>query len=191
MLNGPRHGDLLDRATSALLVVDLQEAFRGHVAGFAALEAQVVVLVTAARRLGIPLARSEQYPRGLGATVPAVVEAMGDAALSFDKLAFDATATSGWDGLPSEVRHARQLVVVGIEAHVCVRHTVLGLLAASRQVHVPADAVGSRTTEHRDMALSSLARAGAHVGSVEQVVFDWLGAAGTPEFRDVQGLLKP
>lgn len=188
MLSGHKHEALLDRSRSAVFVIDVQEAFRDYVAGFDAMAANIRLLTDAAERLAVPIAASEQYPKGLGATVPELELPAG--AASFDKVEFAACDTSSWDELPNEVRGADQFVLVGLEAHVCVRHTALALLAAGRDVHVVVDAVASRTDLHRDTALAALVQAGARVATVEQVLFDWLGAAGTPEFRDVQDLLK-
>lgn len=190
MLNSARHPDLLDRTRSAVLVVDVQPAFATHVTEFARLVHDLAMLVEAARMLGVPVARSEQYPKGLGSTVPALLGALGEGSAVVQKLEFDVTAADGWVELPAEIRDARQFVVVGIEAHVCVRQTVLGLLRAGRDVHVPVDGVASRSLQHRDVALAGLARARAQVTTIEQVLFDWLAAAGTDEFRDVQSLLK-
>jgi nicotinamidase-related amidase len=191
MLTSRTHPNLLDRTRSALLVVDMQEAFRDYVAGFDELVDNVRLLVTGAARLGVPVAWSEQYPSGLGSTV--VELAGGDAPVigsTFEKLEFAASLAASWQQLPERVRDARQFVVVGIEAHVCVRQTALALRAEGCDVHVCVDAVGSHTAVHRDTALAALDQAGVHLATVEQVLFDWLREAGTPEFKDVQALLK-
>lgn len=192
MLNHARHEALLDRSRCALLVVDVQEAFRDYVLDFDALVAEQRLLVEGAMRLGIPVAWTEQYPQGLGATVPELLEVLPDdgGGARIEKLELAAYAADSWEDLPVDVRRAAQFVVVGLEAHVCVRQTVLSLLAAGRNVHVPVDAVGSHTELHRDTALTALSQAGARLSSVEQVLFDWLQVAGTPEFKEVQGLLK-
>lgn len=188
MLSARPHEALLERGRSAVLVIDVQEAFRPYVPSFEAVAAQVRLLLDGARVLDVPVAASEQYPQGLGATVADV--GLAADAPTFAKVEFAACDASGWDALPGPVRDATQLVLVGIEAHVCVRQTALALLAAGRQVHVSVDAVASHTELHRDTALSALAQAGARLTTVEQVLFDWLGAAGTPAFREVQALLK-
>jgi nicotinamidase-related amidase len=194
MLIGPgmrSHPNLLDRAQSALVVVDVQEAFRGYVAGFDSIVAQIRLLAAGAARLGVPIAWSEQYPSGLGSTVPELAgEIHPSVGTTFDKLAFAAPLAPSWNKLPERLRDARQYVVVGIEAHVCVRQTALALRAAGCEVHVPVDAVASHTEQHRDVALAALDQAGVHLATVEQVLFDWLREAGTPEFKDVQALLK-
>ncbi len=190
MLTGADHPFLLDRDSSALLVVDVQEAFRDHVDGFDAMVERIGLLVRGAALLGVPIAVSEQYPAGLGSTVDELRDALPADTPSFEKLELSAIDAPGWQQLPATVRDARQLVVAGIETHVCVRHTVLGLLAHHREVHVPVDAVASRDASHRDVALRELARAGAREASVEQVLFDWLRVAGTAEFKAAQALLR-
>ena len=188
MLSGRNHEALLDRSRSALFVIDVQEAFRDYVEGFDELAANLRLLAAGAARLDVPIAASEQYRTGLGATVPEL--GLDPATPTYDKVTFAACDTPAWDELPSEVRNADQLVLAGIEAHVCVRQTALALLAAGREVHVVVDAVGSHSSVHRDTAIAGLERAGALLTTVEQALFDWLGTAGTPEFRDVQALVK-
>jgi nicotinamidase-related amidase len=191
MLMPHTHPNLLDRTRSTLLVVDVQEAFRNYVAGFDELVGNIRLLATGAARVGVPVVWSEQYPSGLGATVAELAGEDGPAIGStFEKLEFAAPLAPAWQELPARARESRQFVVVGIEAHVCVRQTALALRAEGCDVHVCVDAVGSHTELHRDTALTSLEQAGVHLATVEQVLFDWLREAGTPEFKDVQALLK-
>ncbi len=180
---------IAERARSAVLVVDMQRAFHTHVPRFFELADRVRVLLAGALRLGVPIACTEQYPAGLGRTVASIVELLPDDTPYLDKVAFSALRAQGWDELPAAVRDAEQVVVVGIEAHVCVRHTALDLLAAGREVFVAVDGVASRSDLHRDVSVRELTRAGAHEATIEQVLFDWLGEAGKPEFKDVQRLL--
>lgn len=168
----------------------MQRGFHTHVPGFFELADQIRLLVRGAALLGVPIACSQQYPQGLGPTVAGIVEALPDSAVTFDKVEFSVVDSLAWAELPASVREAEQFVLVGIEAHVCIRHTALALLDRGRGVHVCADAVGSRSALHRDVSLRELSRAGARETTVEQVLFDWLRVAGTPEFKDMQGLLK-
>jgi nicotinamidase-related amidase len=188
MLTSSRHTAMLATGRSAVLVIDVQEAFRDYVHEFGAVTSSIRLLLEGARICGVPVAASEQYPQGLGSTVPEVGLPLDTP--TFEKLEFAACAAPAWDELPTEIRDATQLVLVGIEAHVCVRHTALALLANGRNVHVVTDAVASHTQHHRDISLVALEQAGARLTTVEQVLFDWLGAAGTPAFREVQALLK-
>jgi nicotinamidase-related amidase len=171
---------LLERDRSALVVVDVQEAFRPY-ASFEGVAEASAKLLQAARLLGIPRLVSEQYPKGLGHTA-AEVGLKDEQPIS--KTVFSAARAEGFD------LHGRdQAVVCGIETHVCVSQTVHDLLARGLEVHVPADAVGSRHALDYERALERLERAGAVVSSVEAVLFELLERAGTPEFKEVQKLI--
>jgi nicotinamidase-related amidase len=185
-----RHPNLLDPTSTAILVVDVQEQFRPHIHAFDAMVAGIRLLLEGARELSIPVAVSEQYPKGLGHTVPEITDVLTDEAHVFEKVEISSVAAPAWGQLPDEVRRAGQLVVVGIEAHVCVSQTTHDLLGQRRQVHVVADAVSSRDPWHRERALDRLARGGARITSVEMALFELMGIAGTPQFKAVQGLIK-
>lgn len=175
---------LLDRARSALVVVDVQEAFRPAVAGFDEVVANVSVLARGAREVGVPVIVTEQYPRGLGATVPELAEALAGVP-RVEKTVFSAARADGF-GLAGR----EQALVCGIEAHVCVSQTVHDLLERGVEVHVAADAVASRAPENRDVGLRKMAESGAILSSTETALFEWLERAGTPEFKAVQALVK-
>jgi nicotinamidase-related amidase len=172
---------LLARAQATLVVVDVQEAFRPY-GCFAQVAANCAKLMQGARILDVPRVVSEQYPRGLGHTAPEV--GLADEAI-LEKTVFSAARAEGFD-----LEGRRQAVVCGIETHVCVSQTVHDLLAAGVEVHVPADAVGSRHELDYERGLERLERAGAVVTTVEAVLFELLERAGTPEFKAVQGLIK-
>lgn len=176
---------LLDRGRATLLVVDVQDAFAKAIDGFDALVAQVVILARAARILDVPIVVTEQYPRGLGDTVaPLLAELDGVPRLA--KTVFSAARADGFALDPAR----DQVIVCGIEAHVCVNQTVCDLLASGRQVHVVADAVGSRTAANREIGLAKMQRAGALPSSTEAAVFELLGAAGGDRFRAIQELVR-
>lgn len=171
---------------STLVVVDAQERLLPAIRGAEAAVARVGLLVEAARVLGVPVVATEQYPQGLGTTAPPLADAIPPAE-RFAKTAFSAAAEPGFldrlGGRPDAV-------VCGFEAHVCVLQTALGLLAAGLRVSVVADACGSRAQSDAERAFDRLARAGVVVATAEMVVFEWLGRAGTPEFRHLLRHLK-
>ena len=171
---------LLERDRTALVVVDVQEGFRPY-DSFAAVAAACAKLVQAARILELPALVSEQYPKGLGHTAPEV--SLQDER-RIEKTVFSAARADGFD-----LGGAEQAIVCGIEAHVCVSQTVHDLLADGIEVHVPADAVGSRHRLDYERGLERMERAGAVVGSVEASLFELLERAGTPEFKAVQKLI--
>jgi len=171
---------LLDRRRTALVVVDVQEGFRSY-ESFAGVADACAKLVQAARILEVPRLVSEQYPKGLGHTAPEV--GLEDEQ-PLEKSVFSAARAEGFD-----LGARDQAVVCGIETHVCVSQTVHDLLEEGVEVHVPADAVGSRHAIDYERGLERLERAGAVVTTVEAALFELLGRAGTPEFKEVQKLI--
>ncbi|HTR88752.1 MAG TPA: isochorismatase family protein [Solirubrobacteraceae bacterium] len=171
---------LLERERAALVVIDVQEGFRPY-ASFQAVALATAKLLRGARTLGLPRIVSEQYPRGLGATAPEV--GLEDER-PIEKTVFSAARAEGF-----ELQGREQAIVCGIETHVCVSQTVHDLLDRGVQVHVPADAVGSRHQIDHERALQRLERAGAVVTTVEAALFELLKRAGTPEFKTVQKLI--
>jgi nicotinamidase-related amidase len=171
---------LLQREHAALVVVDVQEGFRSYTS-FERVAQACSKLVQAARILELPRIVSEQYPKGLGHTAPEV--GLQDEP-RIEKTVFSAARADGFD-----LDGRRQAIVCGIEAHVCVSQTVHDLLDRGVDVHVPADAVGSRHQLDYERSLERLERAGAVVSTVESVLFELLERAGTPEFKAVQKLI--
>jgi nicotinamidase-related amidase len=178
---------LLARGRTALLVVDVQEGFRQYDC-FADVAAACAKLVQAARILELPTLVSEQYPKGLGTSVPEL--GLKDEP-RIEKTVFSAVRAEGFDlgGAGTDPGGVGQAIVCGIEAHVCVSQTVHDLLADGIEVHVPADAVGSRHPLDYECGLERMVRAGAVVSTVESALFELLERAGTPEFKAVQKLI--
>jgi nicotinamidase-related amidase len=171
---------LLDRDRAALVVVDVQEGFRPYDA-FAGVAASCAKLIAAARLLGVPALVSEQYPKGLGHSAPEL--GLQDEP-RIEKSVFSAARAEGFD-----LRGRDQAIVCGIETHVCVSQTAHDLLGKGVEVHIPADAVGSRHAIDYERGLERLERAGAVVGTVEAALFELLERAGTPEFKSIQKLI--
>jgi nicotinamidase-related amidase len=171
---------LLERERATLVVVDVQEGFRPYDT-FAAVAGACAKLVQAARILRLPTLVSEQYPKGLGHTAPEVGLQHEP---RIEKTVFSAARAEGFD-----LGAARQAIVCGIETHVCVSQTVHDLLAEGIEVHVPADAVGSRHDIDYQRGLERMEGAGAVVTTVEAALFELLERAGTPEFKAVQKLI--
>jgi nicotinamidase-related amidase len=177
---------ILDRGRSVLCLIDLQEKLMPAIAGGDEVVANAGRLLAAAEELGVPVLSTEQYPKGLGPTVPDLARPDG-AHQVVAKMTFDSCRAPGvMDGLPP----GHHIVVAGAEAHVCVLQTALGLLERSRRVFVVADAVGSRRPENKEAALRRLERAGAEVVTTEMVIFEWLGSAEHPAFKAVIALVK-
>jgi nicotinamidase-related amidase len=184
------HPDLaLKRDGALLLVVDVQERLFKAMPqdGQAPLVKNLEILVKAARRLDVPVVASEQYPKGLGPTLPALREMLPAAPL--EKLEFSCERNPKIAAAISQSGR-RQVVVAGMETHVCVFQTVRDLTRQGFQVFVPRDAVISRTPDNRAAGLALCEKAGAVLTSTEAAVFDLLGSAGTPEFKELSALLK-
>jgi len=171
---------ILSRQRAALVLIDVQEGFRGYET-FGPVAAACAKLLRGARILGLPRIVTEQYPKGLGATVSEV--GLEDES-PLEKTVFSAVRADGFD-----LDGRDQAVVCGIETHVCVSQTVLDLLESGVEVHVPADGVGSRHEIDYERGLERLQRAGASVGTVESILFELLERAGTPEFKSIQKLI--
>ena len=176
---------LLTADGAALLLIDLQERLMPAIHDGEAVVARAVRLAEAARLLDVPVRATEQYPEGLGPTVPPLAAYPGSTLI---KTAFSAAADSQFPTLlPAGTR---EIVVAGCEAHVCVLQTVLGLLGRGHRVVLVADAVGSRDPADRAAALDRARQHGAEIVTSEMVLFEWLRDARHPNFREVQKLLK-
>ena len=179
---------LLRSSDSLLLVVDVQEKLAPAVAGHEAVTARIAILLRAAARLAVPVLISEHYPRGIGPTLPALSALAPEDAI-FEKIAF---ACSRQEGFPARLQALgrKQIVVCGMEAHVCVLQSALALLAEGYAVYLVEDAVGSRRPADRDAAVARLRAAGGTVVTTEMVVFEWLERGDAPAFRELLALIK-
>ena len=179
-------------AKTALLVVDVQERLAAAMPPEAMerLVQNTGILLDVAKLLGVRVFATEQYPKGLGATIPELARKLADASVSpVAKVTFDAC---------SDLAVARALasagvssvVVVGMESHVCVFQTARELVKRGYATYVVGDAVASRREENRQLGLTLCEKAGAIVTGTETVVFDWAEKAGTETFKAVSKLVK-
>jgi nicotinamidase-related amidase len=178
----------LDRGRAALVVVDVQEAFRPAVIEFDRVAHNVGVLVQGVKTLELPVLVSEQYPKGLGRTVPEVARHL-DGVEPIEKVCFSAAEAEEFNEALSATGRS-QILLCGIEAHVCVSQTAADLLEAGHEVHVARDAVSSRSEENLELGLHRMERMGAVTTSVETALFELLRAAGSAEFKEIQKLVK-
>lgn len=176
---------LLTAESAVVLLIDLQERLVPAIHDGDVVVARAARLAEAARLLNVPIRATEQYPAGLGSTVAQLAD-YPDAVLT--KTAFSAKADPGFAAfLPAGVS---QIVVAGVEAHVCVLQTVLGLLPSGHRVLMVADAVGSRDPADRAAAIERARQHGAEIVTSEMVLFEWLRDAQHPKFREIQKLIK-
>ena len=172
-----------------LLVIDIQEKFRPAIASFDGVVANIVRLVSAFNVLRIPIITTEQYPQGLGPTVKPVADALPDQTEPLVKKHF---SCCGAEGFMERLEHtwARALALCGIETHVCVYQTALDLMAKGYTVCAIADAMASRRGLDHATALRRIEQAGGIIMTAEMLLFDLLRTADSPEFREIQKLVR-
>lgn len=175
------------KEASALLVVDVQERLAAamNAGSFERLMNRTLAAIAGARALGLPIIVTEQYPKGLGPTLKAVKDAIGDFT-AIEKLQF-----SAWSPEVQQQLGVRpNVLVTGMETHVCVFQTVRDLAAAGLTPWLAVDAVLSRSAVDHETGLKLCASAGATLTTIETALFDALGKAGGPEFKAVSAAVK-
>ena len=171
---------------SAVLVIDVQEKLMVKIPGAANVTNNIAFLLDVAKLLDVEIDATEQYPKGLGPTVAPLAERLPTRP---DKVAFSSSGAPGVvDGIRAKGRS--KIVLTGIEAHVCVLHTALDLLAAKFSVYLAVDAVASRDANDREVALRRLEQAGAIPTTVETCAFEWMGGSNHPQFKAVSALVQ-
>lgn len=180
---------LLRPERTALVVIDLQEKLLPAIAQRERVLRNGVLLLNLANVLALPVVLTTQYSRGLGPTVPEVLAAAPGVA-PLDKMSFGCFGSPEFLDRLKALGGRDQLVVAGIESHICVAQTVLGALEHGYTVHVASDAVGSRSEENRAVGMSRMQRAGALVSSTEMAIYELLGRSDAAAFKRMLPLLK-
>lgn len=182
----------IQRKMSQLLIVDIQDKFLAPIPNKQQIVEMSARLIRAAKRLDVPVTVSEQYAKGMGHTVEPLRALLGNDATFFDKIHFSCLKHDEMRFHLEEQRDTGrgQIIVAGIETHICVGQTALDLIADGYEVFVVADAVGSRMQMSWELGLRRLEKAGAFIVDSEMVLFEWLGKAGTAEFKELQELIK-
>lgn len=183
-----RHPNLLSKDDTLLVIVDIQTKLLNVMFEKERLVSSCRKLIQACRLLEVPMLITEQYPKGMGPTDPRILELLVDEP-AIEKLTFSCCGVHDFD---QKIKNfgKKQMLVAGIEAHVCVLQTVHDLLRKGYFVHVPYDATNSRKEADYKNALDRMRHAGAVVGSVESAIFELLEKAGTPVFKKVSRLIK-
>jgi nicotinamidase-related amidase len=184
-------GGLCRSAESVLVVIDIQQRLAAAMprADLEHCVRNTAILLQAAAALDIPVFNTEQYPRGLGETLPELQRHRPATAWCAAKTGFSCCAADGFSDRLDDLRR-RQVVLTGMESHICVLQTAFDLQQRGFDVQVAADAVCARSPERTDIALQRLRTAGITVTHSESVLFEWLRDAGHPQFRYVSALLK-
>lgn len=184
-----QHQNTLVLTQSALTIIDMQEAFRTKIPDFSEVAERIATMVKAATLLQLPIIVTEQYPKGLGHTAKEILEVLPDTTQIIEKTTF---SSCGVRPFQTQLNNygAKQVIVCGIEAHICVNQTVHDLIASGLQVHLLTDCITSRKKENKKTALRKMELAGALPSSVEMAVFELMRDAKHEQFRAIQGLIK-
>ncbi len=185
-----RHPHILRREDTLLVVVDMQEPFLRGIHDRERLVANVRLLIEAAAVMQVPVIPTVQYAERLGRVVPEVTQAFHDTScVPVDKMCFSCMGVEGFlDGLASFGR--RQILLCGVETHICVSQTALDLAFQGYQVHVAADAVSSRSLEKHKLGMERMRDSAVLPCAAEAAVYELLREAGTPEFKAILTLVK-
>jgi nicotinamidase-related amidase len=185
----PRHPRLLDRQAAVLVVIDVQEAYRGVLHEYERVARAVATLVRGAVVLGVPVLATEQYPKGLGHLVAEVGDHLPRDVTPIEKLSLSCCGEPAFVTALGALRR-RQVILTGAETHACVNQTAHDLIAAGHQVHVPYDATSSRHAGDYAIGWEKMLRAGAVPATVESALLELLRTAAAPEFKAVQRLIR-
>lgn len=181
--------ELLHPERTALIVVDLQEGLLPVITGRERVVRNSLILLRLAEILKLPVVLTTQYKKGLGAVVPEV-RAAAPGVEPLDKVTFGCFADEGFLARLRGLGGRDQLVVTGVESHICVAQTVLGALGQGYKVHVVSDAVGSRAEENWRIGLARMERAGALLSSAEMAAYELLGRSDGDAFKKMLPHLK-
>jgi nicotinamidase-related amidase len=183
------HPRVLDRAHSAVVMIDVQEAYRGATVGHEGVLRALNRLLRVTTQLEIPLLVTEQYPKGLGHTMKELAELFPPRQQVIEKLSLSCCGESSFAAELDRL-HRRQIVVCGLETHACVNQTVHDLLDQGYQVHLPHDAISSRFELDYRVGWEKMIGSGAVPTSVEMICLEWVRTAAAPDFKAVQKIIK-
>jgi nicotinamidase-related amidase len=181
------HPRILDRNKAAFAVVDIQEGFRNAIPDFARVTARAAVAVRGCQILGLPVVLTEQYPKGLGHTADELISVLPGDFEAIEKTAFSSCGASGF---VDRLEGIEQVILCGLETHVCVNQTAHDLLDRGFQVHLLTDAVCSRSDHDKAAGLAKMQSSGVVPSSVEMALFELMRDARAAQFKQIQALIK-
>lgn len=184
-----QHQNTLTLTQSALTIIDMQEAFRTKIPDFSEVAERIATMISAAKLLKLPVIVTEQYPKGLGRSASEILEVLPHNTQIIEKTTFSSCRVAPFQSQLNDVG-AKQIMVCGIEAHICVNQTVHDLIAAGFQVHLLTDCITSRKKQNKKVALRKMEASGAIPSSVEMAVFEMMRDAKHEQFKAIQGLMK-
>jgi nicotinamidase-related amidase len=183
-----RNPIILKKETTALLIIDLQERILPVIRNYETVLENTVKLIKGFKVLQLHIYYTEQYPKGLGLTSQKILNEL-EGYSAIQKMSF---SCSGAENLFDELHKNKltQIVVCGVESHVCVQQTVLDLVVNNFQVDIAADAVSSRKEIDYNIALDRMRTLGAEITTTESILFELLEVCGTPEFKEISKIVK-
>ncbi|GAC1446858.1 MAG: hydrolase [Pyrinomonadaceae bacterium] len=188
-----RHQNSLNAASTVLVIVDMQEAFRGVISDFTELAARIALVAHAAQSLNLPVIATEQYPKGLGHTANEIRTVLPRDTEPLEKMSFSACGSSEFMALLTSTDaapDAQQVLLCGVETHICVNQTAHDLLARGHQVHLLLDCISSRYIEDKQTALAKMQQSGVLPTTIEMALFELLRDARHEQFKIIQKLIK-
>jgi nicotinamidase-related amidase len=183
------HSNILNISKTALVVVDIQEAFRSAVPVFQLIASRASIAVRGFLTLGVPVIVTEQYPKGLGRTAEEIQLVLPDEFVVFEKTAFSSCGAEPFV-TKLETLGTKQVVLCGLEAHVCVNQTAHDLLDRGYQVHILTDCICSRFEHDQAAGLAKMKSSGVITSSIEMAFFELMGDSKHEKFREIQALIK-
>jgi nicotinamidase-related amidase len=183
------HPNMLDKSKTALAVIDVQEAFRSSIPDFAEIAGRISIAVRGCLLFDVPVIVTEQYPKGLGRTAEEILLVLPDDFEPIEKTAFSSCGASVFIEELDRIA-AKQIVLCGIETHVCVNQTAHDLLDRGLQVHLLTDCIGSRFENDKKTGLEKMYASGGMPSSVEMMLFELMKDAKHEQFKEVQKLIR-
>ena len=184
-----RHEHMLDPTRATLVILDMQEAFRQSISDFAETVARIALVAHTVQLLGVPILITEQYPQGLGRTADELQAVLSAALKPIEKTAFSASDAEEFVRRLDETGRT-QILLCGLEAHICVNQTAHGLLARNHQVHLLLDCITARTAHNKQIGFDRMQQSGARPCSTETALFELLRDAKHKQFKTVHKLIK-
>jgi nicotinamidase-related amidase len=183
---------LTHAATSQFLIINTQEKLTNAMPpeDMDTMVPNIIQLSKAAGMLDVPIILSEHYGKGLGSTLSEIAEHLPPHTLAKDKLTFSCCTAPGFEEELAEHQERRQIVIAGLEAHICILQTAAGLQQWGYQVFIVEDAIASRKPAHRENAINRMRRGGVHITNVESIIFEWMGDATHPNFKEISQLVR-
>ena len=179
---------LLEKANTGLVIIDVQEKLMPVVEQRQRIIENIKRLLLLSKLFHLPVILTEQYPEWLGPTLPDIVESLIDCK-PIPKMYFNCCDVDSFNE-QLDSKDLKNIIVTGVESHICVFQTCVSLVNKGYQVHIPRDAVGSRTDENWRVGLDLLNKAGAFITSTESVIYQILKKAGTKEFKRLLKIMR-